>query len=88
LYNVKTFLRLNQIIMDNLEKTPHETFKVKGNWDEQSKRLKSKFSQLTDADLKFDSGKEDEMLKRVQSRLNKNREEVITLIQNNQSSNV
>ena len=61
-----------------------ETFKIAGNWDAQSKELKQKFSQLTDADLKVETGKENEMLSRVETRLNKNREEVITLINETQ----
>ncbi|SKC77545.1 hypothetical protein [Ohtaekwangia koreensis] len=59
-------------------------FKVVGNWDVQSKTLKEKFSQLTDADLKFETGKEEELLKRVETRLNKKREEVINIIQKGQ----
>lgn len=55
-------------------------FKIGGNWDAQSKELKGKFSQLTDADLRFESGKENELLDRVESRLNKNRDEVINII--------
>jgi uncharacterized protein YjbJ (UPF0337 family) len=57
-----------------------EQFKVTGNWDAQSKQLKTKFSQLTDSDLKLETGKESEMLGRVQTKLNKNREEVIGFI--------
>ncbi len=60
-------------------KTP-EAFKIKGNWEAQSKLLKERFSQLTDADLKFEAGKENELLTRVQTKLNKKREEVINII--------
>jgi hypothetical protein len=73
-----------------MENTPiksekaEETFKIHGNWSDQSKELKSKFPQLTDSDLKFESGKENEMLKRVESRLSKTRSEVIGLIKNAQ----
>ena len=55
-------------------------FKITGNWSEQSKTLKSKFSQLTDADLKFEQGKENDLLTRIETRLNKKREEVINII--------
>jgi hypothetical protein len=37
---------------------------------------------LTESDLKLESGKEEEMLARVGTRLNKKREEVIGLIKN------
>jgi hypothetical protein len=71
---------LNKTIMENKENAGNAAFKVTGNWDVQSKQLKNKFSQLTDADLKFEIGKEHEMLSRVETRLNKKREEVIDII--------
>lgn len=73
-----------QIIMDNTHNKTPETFKVTGDWDAQAKQLKEKFSQLTDADLKFEHGKEEELLTRVETRLNKNREEVINIIKKGQ----
>lgn len=65
--------------MESINKNA-ETFKITGNWEKQSKELKNKFSQLTDSDLKFETGKENELLKKVETRLNKNREEVINII--------
>ena len=65
--------------MENSNKNV-ETFKITGNWANQSKTLKGKFPQLTDADLKFETGKENELLGRVETRLNKKREEVINII--------
>lgn len=62
----------------NSEKT--ESFKISGNWTKQSQLLKEKFNQLTDSDLKFEPGKENELLQRVETRLNKKREEVINII--------
>jgi hypothetical protein len=59
-----------------------EAFKISGNWDAHSKLLQGIYSQLTDADLKFETGKENELLGRVESRLNKKREEVINIIRN------
>ena len=47
-----------------------------------SKKLKEKYPQLTDSDLKFEPGKESELLSRLESRLKKTREEVIELINN------
>jgi len=55
-------------------------FKMTGDWAAQSKELKGKFSQLTDSDLKFEPGKENDLLKRVETRLNKKRDEVINII--------
>ena len=61
-------------------KTTTEAFKVTGNWSMLSKKLKSKFAQLTEADLKFETGKEDDLVARLASRLNKKKDEVIQLL--------
>ena len=49
---------------------------VKGNWEELKGKLKQKFANLTDNDLMFSEGKEEEMLGKVQTRLGKTNEEV------------
>lgn len=55
-------------------------FKMAGNWETLSRTLKEKLSKLTDSDLKLEAGKEEELFKRVGSRRDKKREEVIDLI--------
>lgn len=67
------------------EKAP-ESFKISGDWGAQSKQLKAKFSQLTDSDLKFETGKEEELLTRVATKLGKKREDVISIIQQGQAA--
>lgn len=57
-----------------------EDFKISGDWAAQSKILQEKFSQLTDADLKFEAGKEEDLLKKIETRLKKKRDEVINII--------
>jgi uncharacterized protein YjbJ (UPF0337 family) len=49
---------------------------IKGNWNEIKGKLKQKNAELTDDDLTFAEGKEDELLGRLQQRLGKSREEV------------
>jgi len=49
---------------------------LKGNWNELKGKLKQKYAQLTDDDLTFVEGKEDEMLGRLQQRLGRTKEEV------------
>ena len=66
--------------MDNTKDQNKEPFTVTGNWEKQSTDLKTRFSQLTDEDLKYEQGKENELLTRVQSRLKKGREEVIGIL--------
>jgi hypothetical protein len=39
--------------------------------------LQEKFWQLTDADLKFETGKEEDLLKRIEIRLKKKRNEIM-----------
>jgi uncharacterized protein YjbJ (UPF0337 family) len=49
---------------------------LKGNWNEIKGKLKQKYGQLTDDDLAFAEGKEDELLGRLQQRLGKSKEDV------------
>ncbi|MDM1550510.1 MULTISPECIES: hypothetical protein [Empedobacter] len=64
----------------NSNENGSEKFKIIGDWNEQSKELKEKFSQLTDSDLKFEPGKENELIERVGNRLNKKADEVMNII--------
>ena len=73
--------------MDTTQNKNSDVFKITGNWGEQSKVLKEKFSQLTDSDLKFETGKEKELLERVATKLNKKPEEVMNIINKGQSEN-
>ena len=49
---------------------------LKGNWNEIKGKLKQKYGQLTDDDLTFAEGKEEELLGRLQKRLGKSKEDV------------
>lgn len=53
---------------------------VKGNWNEQKGKLKQKFAKLTDNDLMFEEGKKDEMLGKLQIKLGKTKEELLTVM--------
>ena len=57
------------------------TTELKGNWNEQKGKLKQQFAILTDNDLMFEEGKEDEMFGRLQIKLGKTKEELHKLIQ-------
>jgi len=48
----------------------------KGGWNEVKGKLKQKYGQLTDNDLAFSEGKEDELLGRLQQRLGKSKEAI------------
>ncbi len=48
----------------------------KGSWNELKGKLKQKYAQLTDDDLAFAEGKEDELLGRLQQKLGKSKEDL------------
>jgi uncharacterized protein YjbJ (UPF0337 family) len=50
--------------------------KLKGQWNEIKGKLKQKYGQLTDDDLMFAEGKDDEMLGRLQKKLGRTKEEI------------
>ena len=52
------------------------TTELKGNWNEQKGKLKQQFANLTDDDLMFAEGKQDEMLGKLQIKLGKTKEEL------------
>lgn len=53
---------------------------AKGNWNEQKGKLKQKFAELTDNDLMFEEGQQDEMLGKLQIKLGKTKEELHKII--------
>jgi uncharacterized protein YjbJ (UPF0337 family) len=53
-----------------------EKLRMKGAWNEVKGKLKQKYGQLTDDDLTFAEGKEDEMYGRLQQRLGKTKDEI------------
>ena len=52
------------------------TLQLKGNWNVVKGKLKQKYAQLTDDDLKYVEGKENELLGRLQKRTGRTREEL------------
>ena len=48
----------------------------KGTWNEVKGKLKQKYAQLTDDDLIFAEGKDEELLGRLQRRLGRSKEEL------------
>ena len=57
------------------------TIEMKGNWNEQKGKLKQKFAMLTDNDLMFAKGKKEEMYGRLQVKLGKTKEELVSIIE-------
>jgi len=50
--------------------------KTKGSWNEVKGKMKQAYADLTDDDLKYEEGKDDEFLGRIQQKLGKTKEEV------------
>ena len=49
---------------------------MKGNWNIAKGKLKKKWASLTDDDLRFEEGKDDEMIGRIQKRTGQTREQI------------
>lgn len=53
---------------------------IKGNWNETAGKLKQQFANLTDDDLLFKEGKEEELLGRLQKKIGKTKGEIRNLL--------
>ena len=56
------------------------TTEAKGNWNEVKGKLKQQFATLTDDDLMFAEGKQEELYGRLQKKLGKTNEEIRDII--------
>jgi uncharacterized protein YjbJ (UPF0337 family) len=54
---------------------------LKGNWNQVKGKLKQKYADLTDDDLLFEEGKEDELLGRLQERTGETKERLRDFIE-------
>ncbi len=53
-----------------------DKLRIKGNWNELKGRAKQEWADLTDDDLLYVEGKEDELLGKIQSRTGKTKDEI------------
>jgi uncharacterized protein YjbJ (UPF0337 family) len=58
-----------------------DKLRFKGSWNEIKGKLKQQYGNLTDNDLVFADGKEDELLGRLQKKLGKSKDEVRQMIE-------
>lgn len=54
--------------------------KLKGNWNIMKGKLKQEYAELTDDDLQYVEGKEDELIGRIQKKTGQTKEEVKNFI--------
>ena len=57
-----------------------DKLQIKGNWNIIKGKLKMQYADLTDDDLIYDEGREDELLGRLQKKTGDTREEIIERI--------
>ena len=50
--------------------------KLKGNWNELKGKIKQQYADLTDDDLLYEDGKDDELMGRIQTKTGKTKEEL------------
>lgn len=53
---------------------------LKGNWNELKGKMKQANAELTDDDLQYEEGKDDEFLGRMQQKLGKTKDQVVDWI--------
>lgn len=60
-----------------------ETWKLKlnGTWNELKGKAKKEYADLTDDDLMYEEGKDDELIGRLQKKVGKTKEEVIKWVE-------
>lgn len=60
-----------------------ETWKLKlnGAWNDVKGKIKQEYADLTDDDLLYEEGKDDELVGRIQSKIGKTKEEVKSWIE-------
>jgi uncharacterized protein YjbJ (UPF0337 family) len=68
-YNCNLLYHLKKIIMDKLE--------FKGTWNEIKGKIKQAHANLTDDDLKYEEGKDDELWGRIQQKTGKAKDDLV-----------
>ncbi|SOE24105.1 Uncharacterized conserved protein YjbJ, UPF0337 family [Spirosomataceae bacterium TFI 002] len=56
--------------------------KISGNWNVIKGKLKQEYAELTDDDLIYEEGKEDELVGRLEKKLGKTKDDVNQMISN------
>ncbi len=55
--------------------------KLKGSWNEIKGKVKGQYAQLTDDDLLYEDGKDDELIGRIQKKVGKTKDELVKWIE-------
>ncbi|HLX90294.1 MAG TPA: CsbD family protein [Puia sp.] len=62
--------------MDNKPNRSGTSLKMKGNWNEIKGKMKQKYANLTDNDLLYEEGKDDEFYGRIQKKTGQTKEAI------------
>lgn len=57
-----------------------DKLQIKGGWNEMKGKIKKAYGDLTDDDLVYEEGKDDEMLGKLQQKTGKSRDELVKWI--------
>jgi uncharacterized protein YjbJ (UPF0337 family) len=66
--------------MQHEHATDSLSLKAKGNWNELKGKIKQKYANLTDDDLLYEEGKDDEFYGRIQKKTGQTKEQLKTWI--------
>ena len=56
--------------------------KMNGSWNDLKGKVKKQYANLTDDDLLYEEGKDDELVGRIQKKIGKTKDEVVKWIEN------
>lgn len=55
--------------------------RIRSNWNDKKGKLKENFSELSEADLYYNKGEEEELVDRIQKKTGKSKDEVIRILE-------
>lgn len=65
------------VALGNNQEQAMDKLELKGKWNELKGKVKQAYADLTDDDLKYEEGKDDELYGRLQQKTGKTRDEVV-----------
>ncbi len=68
------------ILIKNLSNNSMDELRIEGNWNKLKGKLKEEYAELTDDDLTYEEGKEDQLIGNIQQKLGKTKDEVKAII--------
>ena len=68
----------HEFLIDTEKHTTMDKMEIKGNWNQLKGKIKQANGSLTDDDLQYEEGKDDELFGRLQEKLGKTKDEVVS----------